>query len=176
MKPSSLKREHPALQKMIFINFSMFEGHFCPPGFGSGYGSRDPVESGSKTDSDPRHWLADRKGRQDGVIVSDKKRFGLLVFSCSMLFAGIYGIPGELHLSARIGIRFFILCLSGSYPRFTHVGKSELLSPFIHICAFLHRFILHLVNWKRIRIGRSWMQIRQMMPIRIENTARSGLE
>jgi hypothetical protein len=32
-KPSALKREHPALQKMKFLYFFMFVGHFCPPGF-----------------------------------------------------------------------------------------------------------------------------------------------
>jgi hypothetical protein len=53
-KPSVLKREYPALQKMKFINFfSMFVGHFCPSG--SGYGSRDPIESGSNPDVDPQH-------------------------------------------------------------------------------------------------------------------------
>jgi len=31
-KPSALKREHPALQKITFINFfSIFVGRFCPP-------------------------------------------------------------------------------------------------------------------------------------------------
>jgi hypothetical protein len=35
-KPSALKRKHPALQKIKFINFfSMFVGHFYPPGSGS---------------------------------------------------------------------------------------------------------------------------------------------
>jgi hypothetical protein len=38
---SALKSEHPALQKMKFINFF----HFCP--LGSGYGSRNSIESGS---------------------------------------------------------------------------------------------------------------------------------
>jgi hypothetical protein len=41
-KPAALKREHLALF------FSMFVGHFCPPGSGSGYESRDPIESGSE--------------------------------------------------------------------------------------------------------------------------------
>ncbi len=45
-KPSALKREHPALQKLKFINFFMFVGHFCPPG--PGHGSRDTIESGWK--------------------------------------------------------------------------------------------------------------------------------
>ncbi len=37
-KPSALKREHPALQNMkILYFFSIFVGHFCPPGSGSGY-------------------------------------------------------------------------------------------------------------------------------------------
>jgi hypothetical protein len=44
-KPSALKREHPALQKMKLVNFFKFFGHFCPPGSGS----RGPVESGSTT-------------------------------------------------------------------------------------------------------------------------------
>ncbi len=32
-------------------------GHFCPPASGSGYGSRDPIESGSNpySDTDPQH-------------------------------------------------------------------------------------------------------------------------
>jgi hypothetical protein len=30
-KPSALKREHPALQNMNFLNFSIIVGHFCPP-------------------------------------------------------------------------------------------------------------------------------------------------
>jgi hypothetical protein len=41
-KISALKREHPALQKMKFINFFYFFGHFCPPGSGS----KDPIEFG----------------------------------------------------------------------------------------------------------------------------------
>jgi hypothetical protein len=41
-KPSALKREHLALQKIKFILlFSISVGHFCPPGSGSG------CESGS---------------------------------------------------------------------------------------------------------------------------------
>jgi hypothetical protein len=35
-KPSALKREHPALQKMKFIYKKFYVvGHFCPPGSGS---------------------------------------------------------------------------------------------------------------------------------------------
>jgi hypothetical protein len=35
-KPSALKREHPALQKMKILSFfSIFWVHFCPPGSGS---------------------------------------------------------------------------------------------------------------------------------------------
>jgi hypothetical protein len=48
-KPSALKREHPALQKIIL--FSMFVGHFCPPG--SGYGSSFPIESRYNPIPDP---------------------------------------------------------------------------------------------------------------------------
>ncbi len=44
----NLKRKHRPLRKMKFINFFyIFLGHFCP--LGSGYGSRDPIESGSTT-------------------------------------------------------------------------------------------------------------------------------
>ncbi len=50
-KPSALKGEHPAYKKIKFINFfSIFVSHFCPPGSGSGYGSRDSDESGSNPD------------------------------------------------------------------------------------------------------------------------------
>ncbi len=48
-KPSALKREHPAPQKIV--------GHFCPPEYGIFYGSKEPIESGSNTDPDPQHWL-----------------------------------------------------------------------------------------------------------------------
>jgi hypothetical protein len=45
-KPSALNREHPALPNMKFLNFfSIFVGHFCPPGSGS----TDLIESGSET-------------------------------------------------------------------------------------------------------------------------------
>jgi len=46
-KPSAVKREHPALKNMKFLIFSIFVGHFCPPGSGSG--SMDLTESGSET-------------------------------------------------------------------------------------------------------------------------------
>ncbi len=40
-KPSALKREHPALQKIKFINFFLFLWViFCPPGSGSGLRNR----------------------------------------------------------------------------------------------------------------------------------------
>jgi hypothetical protein len=42
-RPSALKREHSALQKM----------KFCLPGSGS----RDPIESGSNADPDPQHCI-----------------------------------------------------------------------------------------------------------------------
>ncbi len=54
--PSAFKREHAALQTWNFLIFSTFVGHFCPPGFGSGYGSTDLIESGSNPDPDPKHW------------------------------------------------------------------------------------------------------------------------
>jgi hypothetical protein len=44
VKPSALKRVHPALQKMKFSNFFLyFVGHFYPPG--SGYGSTSLLET-----------------------------------------------------------------------------------------------------------------------------------
>ncbi len=44
---SPQKRTYSTSKNAIFFIFSMFVGHFCPPG--SGYGSRDPIESGSTT-------------------------------------------------------------------------------------------------------------------------------
>jgi hypothetical protein len=36
-KPLALKREHPVLKNMKILDFfSIFVGHFCPPGSGSG--------------------------------------------------------------------------------------------------------------------------------------------
>jgi hypothetical protein len=56
-KPSALKREHPALKKIKFINFFLYLWEFLS----SGYGSRDPIESGSNLDTvsdpDPQHCL-----------------------------------------------------------------------------------------------------------------------
>jgi hypothetical protein len=53
-KLSALKREHPAIQKMKFINFFLclwvifaLLGPDPDCESGSGYGSRDPIESGS---------------------------------------------------------------------------------------------------------------------------------
>jgi hypothetical protein len=43
---SALKREHPALQDMKFLNF--FMGHFCSVGSGAGSESTDLTEYGSK--------------------------------------------------------------------------------------------------------------------------------
>jgi hypothetical protein len=51
-KPSALKREHQALQKMKYINFFLFlcvTFALLDPDRKSGYGSRDPIESGSTT-------------------------------------------------------------------------------------------------------------------------------
>jgi hypothetical protein len=61
-KPSDLKREHPALQKMKFINCFLFlwavfalldPDPDCESR--SGYGSRDPIEFGSNPYPDPQH-------------------------------------------------------------------------------------------------------------------------
>jgi hypothetical protein len=59
-KPSALKREHLAFQKMKFINFFLYlwvifalldPDPDCESG--SGYASKDPIESGSNPD--PQH-------------------------------------------------------------------------------------------------------------------------
>jgi hypothetical protein len=64
-KTSALKREHPALRKMKIINFFLclwvifaLLDPVLDPDCKSGYGSRDPIESGSNpdTDPDPHHW------------------------------------------------------------------------------------------------------------------------
>jgi len=58
MKPSALKREHPALQNMKF--FSTFVVIFAlldpNPDFEYGSGSTDPIKYGSKPDLDPQPW------------------------------------------------------------------------------------------------------------------------
>jgi hypothetical protein len=49
VKLSTLKREHPALQKLKFINCFLFLGVIfvlLDPKSGSGYRSGDPIESG----------------------------------------------------------------------------------------------------------------------------------
>jgi hypothetical protein len=55
-KPSGLKREHPALQKMKFINFFLC---LCVifALLDPGSRSRDPSESGSNPNPAPQHWL-----------------------------------------------------------------------------------------------------------------------
>jgi hypothetical protein len=56
LEPSKENIQH--FKKMKFINFfSMFVGHFCPFRSGSGYGCRDPIESGyhQDPDLDPQH-------------------------------------------------------------------------------------------------------------------------
>jgi hypothetical protein len=53
-----LKRKHPALQNIKFLNFFNFcRSFFCPHGSGYGYGSNDLIKSGSNPDPDPKHWL-----------------------------------------------------------------------------------------------------------------------
>jgi hypothetical protein len=67
-KPSAFKREHSVLQKIKFINcFLFFWAIFAlldpDPNCESesGYGAKDPIESGSSpdsdTDPDPQHWV-----------------------------------------------------------------------------------------------------------------------
>jgi hypothetical protein len=43
---SPQKRTSSTSKHEIFELISIFLGHFCPLGFGSGYGSRYPIESG----------------------------------------------------------------------------------------------------------------------------------
>ncbi len=59
-KPSALKREHPALQKINCINFFLclwviFALLDPDRESGSGYGSKDRIESGSNPDPNPQH-------------------------------------------------------------------------------------------------------------------------
>ncbi len=57
-KPSALKREHPALQYMKFLNFF----YFCRPSWiriripNPNPGSMDLIEFGSNPGPDPKHW------------------------------------------------------------------------------------------------------------------------
>jgi hypothetical protein len=45
---SPQKRTYSTSKNVIYYRFSIFVGHFCPPGSRSGsHGSRDPIESGS---------------------------------------------------------------------------------------------------------------------------------
>jgi hypothetical protein len=48
--PSALKREHPALQKMKFINFILFLWVIFAL-----LDPKDPIESGINPDPDPQH-------------------------------------------------------------------------------------------------------------------------
>jgi hypothetical protein len=54
-RPSNRRSLQPSKKKSSTTKneISMFVGHFCHPGFG--YRSRDPIESGSNPDPDPRH-------------------------------------------------------------------------------------------------------------------------
>jgi hypothetical protein len=57
-KPSALKGEHPALQKMKFIKFFLCLWvifAFLEPNPDCESGSVDPIESGSNPDPDPQH-------------------------------------------------------------------------------------------------------------------------
>jgi hypothetical protein len=54
-KPSALKREHQALKKIKWVIFGFLYPDLDPNCILSGYGSRDPIESGSNPDPDPRH-------------------------------------------------------------------------------------------------------------------------
>jgi hypothetical protein len=58
-KPSALKREHPALQNMKFLNFFLLLSvifDLLDPDSEYGSGSADLSESGPNTDPDPKHW------------------------------------------------------------------------------------------------------------------------
>jgi hypothetical protein len=57
-KPSALKREHPALQKMKFINFDLISCHFSLLDPDPDRESGDPIEYVFNPDADPypQHW------------------------------------------------------------------------------------------------------------------------
>jgi hypothetical protein len=55
-KPSALKREHPALKNIKFLNFFLLSWvifALLDPDPEYGYGSNDPIEYGSNSDPDP---------------------------------------------------------------------------------------------------------------------------
>ncbi len=53
-KPSALKKEHSALQNKKFLRFfSIYVGHFCPPGSGSSRQKSTRIHA----DLDLQHWL-----------------------------------------------------------------------------------------------------------------------
>ena len=63
-KPSALKREHPALQKMKILSFFLFFGSFFPSWIRirirNLYADPDPtaqINAGPDTDPDPKPWI-----------------------------------------------------------------------------------------------------------------------
>jgi hypothetical protein len=76
----------------------MFVGNFCPPGSGSGYGSMDPVESGSNPDPDTQHCLKIiHKNMFVGVSINP--------FHFPLTKAGLFnGVPEEADISVETTI------------------------------------------------------------------------
>ncbi len=63
-KPSALKRKHPALQNMKFLNFFLLSwvifvllDPYPDPDSKYVSGFTDLIESGSNTDPDPQYWI-----------------------------------------------------------------------------------------------------------------------
>ncbi len=80
-RPSAVKRENPALQKMKFINvFSYFVGNFCPPESGS----RDPLNP-DPTGSGSGSTILERTTEQIRVFTFWWAPSVLAVFTCHYL-------------------------------------------------------------------------------------------
>jgi hypothetical protein len=63
LQPSKENIKYFLKKKNLLTIFSIFVGHFCPPGSGSGLRIRiriqirNTFESGSDPDPDPQHWF-----------------------------------------------------------------------------------------------------------------------
>ncbi len=91
-KPSALKREHPALKKMKFINFFLCLWVIFALLDRSGYGSRDPIESGSGFGSTgSQHWSSYFVEAQNASIVNKRRsQEGINMWASFKLFCELF--------------------------------------------------------------------------------------
>ncbi len=105
-KPSVLKREHAALQKIKFLPFFFFEGLFCLPGAGSSWPKSMRIQA--------------------QVIHNTVQNLMIMILSCLFyIFLGHFCPPGS-----GSGLRSRAPCESGSNldPDPQHVGTRIILS------------------------------------------------